>query len=321
MKKNQDTFHAILDAMAYAPSYAGAARAAGISQSGLWKWISMSQQDAAGNGTLVESYLGMSSIPLHLAIMAARKMALSQMISNLETRAIHGHDEVVMFQGKVCYREDPALLGFTDDELSQFGFRDRYLRDAAGNPIPLTIHHEPPVTLALAVAAAFAPKVYGSKSEVNINHSGNLGVHVVKRSFGREAPQQVEVVDHGQIADKSEGSFDTNTVDAPDLDADIHALAPDVLDDDALARADAQQAIFASRSAATVADSPSVVDPQPASVRNGQPLTALQKDLLARLAARPGAPERTAPVQSPEAAYDPPDDVGGSVVPGGTKHV
>jgi hypothetical protein len=299
VKKTQDIFRAIVESISNSPSYARAARSAGISKTTLWDWIGQSQRDAVGNGVVLDEFMGMQSVPLHHAMQAARRAALNDMVGNLEHRSIHGHDEAVYFQGRPMWKEDESLSALSDEDLAVFGIVDRYLRDERGHRVQLTIHHEPPVSLVLAVAAANFPKVYGGHSTIDVNHKGNLGVSVVKRSFGRVA---AKVAEPEQIADQSHDVIDLDVRDAPDLGADV--LEPETSAD----------------------DSDSVVSPpfalEPEFMKSAAPLTPLQRDLLQRFRARPGTPERIKPVGTAEQNYDPPDDVGpGIVPPGGVRRV
>lgn len=299
MKKSQTTFYTIVDSISNSPSYAQAARSADIAKTTLWDWIGQSQRDAVGNGVVLDDFMGMQAVPLHLAMQAARRAALNDMVGNLEHRSIHGHDEAVYFQGRPMWKEDESLSALSDDDLIAFGIPDRWLRDERGHRVQLTIHHEPPVSLVLAVAAANFPKVYGGHSTIDVNHKGSLGVSVVKRSFGRVAAQ---VVEPEQIADKSGDVVDLDFNDAPELDTEAHTLVSEAVD------------------SPSVAPPAPMSEPEPAFMKSAAPLTALQRDLLQLMRARPGTPERIKPVGTAEQNYDPDDDVGpGTVPPGGVR--
>ena len=93
--------------------------------------------------------------------------------------ALHGFDEVQTFQGKVCWKEDPNLVGLSDDELARLGKADRYERNPDGSLVPLTVRRKPSDQLVLKMLAAHFPKTYGDKTEHQ--HSGIIGVMRVGR--------------------------------------------------------------------------------------------------------------------------------------------
>jgi hypothetical protein len=80
---------------------------------------------------------------------------------------LHGFDEPQVFQGKMCWKEDPKLAGLSDDELAQLGRSDRYERNADGSLIPLTVRRKPSDQLVLKMLAAHFPRTYGERVEVN----------------------------------------------------------------------------------------------------------------------------------------------------------
>jgi hypothetical protein len=192
MKKSQETFRILADSICSSPSYANAARRAGISESSLWSWIAASQRGEPG--FTLDEYVGEQDMPLHECLKIARKMAMMAVVQNLEHRALNGHTEQSYYKGQPQYELDPALLSWSDEELRALGM-DRYKRDANGNLIPVLLKFQPPVALALAVASAHWPKLYGARSEVNVNVKGSLGVTTVDKRKPKPSPPQVQVID------------------------------------------------------------------------------------------------------------------------------
>jgi hypothetical protein len=191
MKKSPETFAAICEAICNSPSYANAARAVGIGEATLWRWIGLSQN---GDSDFVFEWMG-EQVPLHVAMKSARKMAAAGIIQNLEHRALHGDNLQSFYKGQPQWQLDPALFSWSDDELQALGM-DRYQRDEKGKLIPVIIHTPPPVALALAVASAHYPKMYGNHSEVTVNNR-NSGVTTVKHVYGDKAkalPAPVEIL-------------------------------------------------------------------------------------------------------------------------------
>jgi hypothetical protein len=123
-------------------------------------------------------------MPFHKAVAGARRLALHEVIGRMETRSLVGHREPVFYQGKPTWVEDEALAYFSDEDLKTFGIPDRFKRDGFGNRIQNTILHEPPVALVLAVAAANFPKVYGAKSEINVNQKSTYILSAPRRTRG-----------------------------------------------------------------------------------------------------------------------------------------
>jgi hypothetical protein len=93
--------------------------------------------------------------------------------------ALHGFDEVQVFQGKVCWKEDPKLAGLSDADLARLGRTDRYERNPDGSLIPLAVRRKPSDQLVLKMLSAHFPKTYGEK--VEHQHSGIIAVMRVGR--------------------------------------------------------------------------------------------------------------------------------------------
>ncbi len=280
-KRTPETLTAICDVIAGGVmSQAEAARRCGVSVASFWAWISQSQR---GSPDLVlPEYLGEANMPFHKAVAVARRLALHDVVGRMETRAISGSVEKVFYQGRPTFVEDETLAHLTDEDLVTFGIPDRYLRDQLGHRIQNTIVHEPPVALVLAVASANFPKVYGAKSEVNINQKTSLGVTIVKRDYNAPhkvaAPPEVQIVEH-----------------QPEAVSD--AVVAEITDE--------------------VGDEPEVeptLMPTPIRPSGDIPLTPLQMDLLQRSKLPPSS-ERAAPVAKPYIREQ--DDCGPGVVPPG----
>jgi hypothetical protein len=70
---------------------------------------------------------------------------------------MNGFDETQVFQGKVCWREDPKLAGLSDAELARLGKTDRYERNPDGSLVPLTVRRKPSDQLVLKMLSAHFP--------------------------------------------------------------------------------------------------------------------------------------------------------------------
>jgi hypothetical protein len=190
MKKSQETFRILADSICTSPTYANAARKAGIAESTLWAWIAASQRGE--EGFTVDEYLGQKDLPLHEILRLCTRIAHASIVQNLEHRALHGDALQSFYKGQPCFELDPALLSWTTEELQALGM-DPYKRDAQNNLIPVMVKTPPPVALALAVAAAHWPRIYGAKSEVTVNNR-NTGVTTIRHEFANKPlPAPVEV--------------------------------------------------------------------------------------------------------------------------------
>jgi hypothetical protein len=104
--------------------------------------------------------------------------------------ALHGFDEVQVFQGKLCWKEDPKLAGLSEADLAQLGRTDRYERNPDGSLIPLAVRRKPSDQLVLKMLSAHFPRTYGEKLEHQ--HSGIIGVMRVGRD-GKLRPNSASI--------------------------------------------------------------------------------------------------------------------------------
>lgn len=73
-----------------------------------------------------------------------------------------------------CWKEDPKLVGVSDEELARRGLPDRYEPNPDGSLIPLTVRRKPSDQLVLKMLASHFPRTYGDK--VEHQHSGIIPV-------------------------------------------------------------------------------------------------------------------------------------------------
>jgi hypothetical protein len=160
MKKTPETLRAICETIASGiTSYSAAARANDVSVNSFWGWIRRSQ--LGDDPALVIKFLGETNVPFHVAVHAARRIALHEMRGRMEMKSILGWDEKIFFSGMPTWQPDPACVGMTEEEREFFGYpKDGLLRDENGSVIQNTIHHEPPVALQLRVAEMAFPREY-----------------------------------------------------------------------------------------------------------------------------------------------------------------
>ena len=112
--------------------------------------------------------------------------------------ALHGFDEVQVFQGKLCWKEDPKLAGLSDADLAQLGRMDRYERNPDGSLIPLAVRRKPSDQLVLKMLSAHFPRIYGEKLEHQ--HSGIIEVMRTGRD-GKMRPNSASIP---QLEDQSD---------------------------------------------------------------------------------------------------------------------
>lgn len=293
-KRGPEFFSELIAAIAETGSIAGAARVVGCSKAAVWGWLSASGRGEPGYEV---EYNG-ETMPLHQAVKQAQRLVSFTILENFRHRLLHGTDEIARFQGKTVYRRDPALDHLSDQDLEDLGITTRYLRDANGDFIPEMIHHEPSVQGVLALLAAEFPKTWGNKSTVEIS-SKSTGVKVVEHRYSKpKVPVRVEVLEEAtalaapssQVEDDLSDLLGEESAESAD---DAPPINPDP--------------VVAAQPAETVARPPP------------QPLSPLQRELLARLKAGPGA-TRAAPVRPTGAADNFEDGVGaGQPKPGGVK--
>jgi hypothetical protein len=176
-KCTHDTLCDVLDALAVNPVYTTAAARCNVSTKTLWRWLRASQrEDDPASFKLVwcdvEDWF-------HGHIRHAMRMSALMIEATARHHALYGFDETQVFQGKICWKEDPKLAGLSDDELARLGHRDRYQRNSDGSLIPLTVRRKPSDQLVLKMLAAHFPRVYGEK--VEHQHGGIVAVMRIGR--------------------------------------------------------------------------------------------------------------------------------------------
>jgi hypothetical protein len=103
---------------------------------------------------------------------------------------LNGFDEVQVFQGKICWKEDPKLAGLSDDDLARLGRTDRYERNPDGSLVPLTVRRKPSDQLVLKMLSAHFPKTYGER--VELQHTGIIPVMKIGRD-GKMHPNSASI--------------------------------------------------------------------------------------------------------------------------------
>jgi hypothetical protein len=176
-KCTHDTLRDVLDALAINPVYTTAAARCGVSTKSLWRWLRASQrEDDPASFKLVwcdvEDWF-------HGHVRHAMRMSALMIEATARHHALNGFDEVQVFQGKLCWKEDPKLAGLDDETLAMLGYQDRYARNSDGSLIPLTVRRKPSDQLVLKMLAAHFPRTYGDK--VEHQHSGMISVMRIGR--------------------------------------------------------------------------------------------------------------------------------------------
>ena len=171
-KRNHDLLRNVLDELCVTPIYTAACARCGISTKSLWRYVRASQcEDDPESYRLVwcdvEDWF-------HSHLKQAMKMSALMIEATARHHALHGFDEVQVFQGKLCWKEDPKLAGLSDADLAQLKRSDRYERNPDGSLIPLAVRRKPSDQLVLKMLSAHFPKTYGEK--VEHQHSGIISV-------------------------------------------------------------------------------------------------------------------------------------------------
>ncbi|MET4045347.1 hypothetical protein ABIC03_007079 [Bradyrhizobium sp. RT6a] len=283
MKREPELLQKLVDGIQEYGTIKNACRACGVSKAAFFNWC---KQSGSGGGEEFMVSVGEEPLLFHEAVKVAQRQVSFEILENFRYRLLHGTDEVARFQGRTVWRTDPRVAHLSDQDLTDLGITTRYLRDADGEFIPETIHHEPSVQGVLAFLAAEFPKQWGNKSSVEINQR-STGVQVVSHRFASK-PSLPPVQEVARVA----------AIDAPIIDIEPDDLA-DLLGEEPVGE-QAQPALAAK----PIAPAPNA-EPQP--VQPAQ-VSELTRDLLDRLARRPGA-DRAAPVMSPSVFRPEADDL------------
>jgi hypothetical protein len=171
-KRNHDLLRDLLDELCVTPVYTAACARCGISTKTLWRFLRASQrEDDPESYRLIWSDL---DDWFHNHLRQAMRMSALLIEATARHHALHGFDEVQVFQGKLCWKEDPKLAAFSDDDLETFGYPDRYERNPDGSLIPLTVRRKPSDQLVLKMLSAHFPRTYGDKTDHQ--HSGIINM-------------------------------------------------------------------------------------------------------------------------------------------------
>ena len=151
-KRDHDLLRDLLDELSVTPVYTAACARCGISTKTLWRFLRASQrEDDPESYRLIWSDL---DDWFHNHLKQSMRMSALLIEANARHHALHGFDEIVVFQGRVCWKEDRKLAGFSDEDLETFGYADRYERSPDGSLIPLTVRRKPSDELVLKMLAA-----------------------------------------------------------------------------------------------------------------------------------------------------------------------
>ena len=171
-KLNHDLLRDLLDELTVTPIYTAACARCAISTKTLWRYIRASQREDDP-----ESYcLVWCDVEdwFHTHIKHAMRLSAIAIEAMARHHALHGFDEVQVFQGKICWKENPKLAGLDDEALALLGYSDRYERNPDGSLVALTVRRKPSDQLVLKMLAAHFPKTYGDR--VEHQHTGIIGV-------------------------------------------------------------------------------------------------------------------------------------------------
>ena len=196
-KRSHDLLRNLLDELCVTPIYTAACARCNVSTKSLWRFIRASQcEDDPDNYRLAWCDL---DDWFHNHLRQAMRMSALMIEATARHHALHGFDEVQVFQGKVCWKEDPKLAGFSDEDLETFGYLDRYERNPDGSLIPLTVRRKPSDQLVLKMLSAHFPRTYGDK--IDHQHSG-----VVSMIIGRDGKMR-PIAPPRTLEDQSDDEF------------------------------------------------------------------------------------------------------------------
>jgi hypothetical protein len=207
-RRNHDLLRNVLDELCVTPIYTAACARCGISTKSLWRYVHASQREDDPEGYRpvwcdVEDWF-------HSHLKQAMKMSALMIEATARHHALHGFDEVQVFQGKVCWKEDPKLAGLSDADLGRLGRTDRYERNPDGSLVPLAVRRKPSDQLVLKMLSAHFPRTYGDK--VEHQHGGIISVMRV----GLDGKMRPNAPPRPKLEDQTDGlvaSADSGVVD------------------------------------------------------------------------------------------------------------
>jgi hypothetical protein len=291
-KRNAEIMVAFLDLTSQSPVYSEACRSLKIRESTLYRWLAQSKRDAKERpgepSEFVISY-GDETGYFHRFAREAISWSISAIEQAARHRSLHGTMHPVRFQGRTIFQRDRRLIGLPPDILELCGYPDDLLRDENGLPIPEMEWRPPSTDLTLALLSAYSSR-FKKSSSVNVSvenrHSGGVQV------FGSPAPKAIqqaplpmlqliegELEPEKPLTDNEHEQHEAETSEKTNLERQL----------------DAQRKTPEPSPERSGGSKPEPVAPSRPPSAHG-PLSDLQRDLLARLAAKPGAPERVAPV-------------------------
>lgn len=296
MKREPELLQQLVDGIQEYGTIKNSCRACGVSNGAFFNWCKQSASDG-GEGFMVS--IGEEPMLFHEAVKMAQRQVSFEILENFRYRLLRGTDEVARFQGKTVYQRFGELDGWSDAEIRELGL-ERYKRDpSTGEFLPELIHHEPSTQATLAFLASEFPRQWGAKQTIDVN-SRSTGVQVVKHQF---APKPLPVPIQ-EIAPKPvqriEAPIDVEPDDLSDILGDVTESAEPV------------------RPATQSADPATPPRAEPVPPQPPKPLNDLTRDLLTRLAQRPGANRATMampPVGRPEPDDSDPRRTGAGTTP------
>jgi hypothetical protein len=268
--KNESDWCAMLDALTQHTTR-DACRISGVGHA---TWYRKLAASVANPEQHVVAWSEYGEAPIHEHARTALRISTQELLDALMQRAKNNTRKPLYYQGRPVWQYDPRIdpADYDKPELLKmsWGQRDPYLRDANGNLVQACeeVTHD---GAALGILAGLMPKVFGSKHQLEVRHSGQ------------------QVVIHRKIED--EFAPEKRVVSAPQ----VPSLPPP-----ALSGGDAPDVVDAEYSE---------VAADPASAVSGEPMSELRRDLEARLAAlREKGPQHARPQRPVAVNRDLPDN-------------
>ncbi|OSI70870.1 hypothetical protein [Bradyrhizobium canariense] len=261
MKREPELLQKLVDGISETGTIANSCRLNGVSNGAFFNWCKLSKSEGSSEFVVA---MGEEPMPFHEAVQMAQRQVSFQILENFRYRLLNGTNEVARYQGRAQYQRFAELDGWSDAEIRELGL-ERYRRDPiTGEFMPELIHHEPSTQAVLAFLASEFPKQWGNKQTIEVN-SRSQGVQVVRHPFAPKPSPVLEIAAPTMI-------------EAP-IDVEPHEDdLTDILGDASAPVKPVTTPPVAEPIVATAAPS------EPA-----KPLSDLQRDLLDRLARRPGA--------------------------------
>lgn len=183
---SHDALRSVLDAITVGATWRQCMVQVSAKENTAFMWMARSRdaekRDDMSSVFYVDWPQGDAPAFFHQLISKARARRALVLEAQMVNEAINGHEETVIVDGKIAWREDPKFVGWSDDEMRALELdpvRDRILKDDQGMPVALTRRVPMAATSRNMILQGTMPAVYGQ--HVNVSANINKRVTIARR--------------------------------------------------------------------------------------------------------------------------------------------